>query len=71
MEYYQCYESGTTYLLEIDHNKKLYSIGSFRGKPKRGTRFCNIDITAYGEHIRKINKDYQCLNNKIGEQNVN
>lgn len=63
MEYYQIYEGGTTYLLEIDHEKKLFSVGSFRGKPKKGTRFVTIDQTAYADHIRKINKDYQCLDN--------
>lgn len=67
MEYYQCYESGITYLLEIDHGKKLFSVGSYTGKPKRGTKFCIIDSIAYGDHIRKINKDYQCLDNKVGE----
>lgn len=66
MEYYQLYERGTTYLLEIDHDKKLFSVGSFRGKPKRGTRFVEIDQTAYVDHIRKIGRDYQCLDNKIG-----
>ena len=66
MKYYQYYEQGTTYLLEIAHDKKRYSVGSFKGKPKRGTRFCEIDQTAYAEHIRRINVDYKCLDNNIG-----
>ena len=65
MKNYQYYEGGTTFLLEIDHEQKLFSVGSFLGKPKKGTQFVEIDQTAYAEHIRKIDKSYRCLDNKV------
>lgn len=67
MEYYQLYEHGTTYLLEIDHDKKLFSVGSFKGKPQKGTKFILIDQTAYVEQIRKIDRFYKCLDNNLQE----
>ena len=65
MLYYQYYEQGTTYLLEVDHDKKVFSVGSFKGKPQRSARFVTIDQTAYAEHIRKIDKTYRCIDDRL------
>ena len=65
MEYYQIYESGTTYLLAIDHDKKVFSVGSFKGKPGGSSKFKPIDETAYRSHITRIGVDYRCIDNQI------
>ena len=65
MAYYQYCEGNTTYLLGVDHEQKLYSVGSFRGKPQRNTKFVEIDQTAYADHIRRINASYLCVSNDL------
>ncbi len=64
--YYQIYEDRTTYLLMIDHTKKIFSLGSFKGKPKKqNKKFKEIDITAYREEISKIGVEYLLVDSNL------
>ncbi len=64
--YYQIYEDRTTYLLMIDHEKKIFALGSFKGNPKKqNKKFKEIDITAYRAEISKIGVEYQYLENNL------
>ena len=65
MKFYQYCEGGITYLLGVDHDKKFYSLGSFQGKPQKNTKFVEIDQTAYADHIQRINRTYQCIDNSL------
>ena len=65
MKYYCYQEQNTTFLLAVDHEQKQFAIGSTDTALPENTKFVRIDQTAYAEHIRKINRGYQCLNNKL------
>ena len=65
MRHYCCYEDGKTYLLSIDHEKKVFSVSSLVGTLQGGTKYVEIDITAYTDQIRKINRDYQCVDSGL------
>lgn len=62
--YYQIYENRTTYLLMIDHEKKIFSVGSLKGKCK-SKKFKNIDASGYKSEISKISTDYKCIDNNL------
>lgn len=64
---YQTYneEDKTTYLLDIDHEKKRFAVGSFKGKPKKKNLYIPIDITEYKDEINKIGVDYKCTENNL------
>lgn len=55
---YQVYEDGVTYLLEIDHAAKIFSLGSVDGSVK-APGYTTVDITAYMEQIRRIGTGYR------------
>ena len=62
---YQFYEDRTTYLLDIDHEKKTFAVGSFKGKSKKKIPYMPIDATAYRNEILKIGIDYKCISNAL------
>ena len=65
-QYYSYYEDGKTHLLEIDHEEKVFSALSIPGKIQSSGRFIEIDQTAYADEIRKIDRDYQWIDNNFG-----
>lgn len=64
--YYQIYEDKTTYLLMIDHENKIFALGSFKGKSKRqNPKFKQIDATGYKSEISRVGIDYKCITNNL------
>lgn len=66
MERYQIYEDRKTYLLEVDHSKKEFAVGSIKGK-KKIFGYRQIDTTGYKAQILRIGVEYKCLSNRLSD----
>lgn len=63
-EHYQIYEDKTTYLLEIDHVEKTFSVGSIKGKVTI-SGYRPMDTSSYKEQIKRIGVKYVATSNNL------